>query len=133
LLIDGVICSHGDSGRGGPDAAFQQARDNFRSTVIGPFHNQAGVRWRANPEFRVFGLSVGWGIDASRVQFEYGRRFARKPLLGCGVVLNGKQAYFEPWPLRRSYTSRSNNSSSAAWHSSMKSQSPRSAIVKSAR
>ena len=30
LVIDGVIYSHGDSGRGGQDAAFQQARDNFR-------------------------------------------------------------------------------------------------------
>jgi hypothetical protein len=34
------------------------------------------------------------------MQFEYGRKFAHKPLLGCGVVLNGKQAYFEPWLLR---------------------------------
>ncbi|MCA9091337.1 MAG: hypothetical protein KDA90_22200 [Planctomycetaceae bacterium] len=100
LRIDGVIYSHGDSGRGGQDAAFRQAKDNFRSTVIGHFHNQAGVRWWANPEFRVFGLSVGCGIDASRMQFEYGRKFAHKPILGCGVVLNGKQAYFEPWLLR---------------------------------
>lgn len=99
LLIDGVIYSHGDSGRGGQDAAFQQAKDNFRSTVIGHFHNQAGVRWWANPEFRVFGLSVGCGIDASRMQFEYGRRFAHKPILGCGIVISGRQAYFEPWLL----------------------------------
>ena len=100
LRIDGVIYSHGDSGRGGQDAAFQQAKDNFRSTVIGHFHNQAGVRWWANPEFRVFGLSVGCGIDASRMQFEYGRKFAHKPILGCGIVLGGRQAYFEPWLLR---------------------------------
>lgn len=53
----------------------------------------------ANPEFRVFGLSVGCGIDARRMQFEYGRRFAHKPILGCGVVLSGKQACFEPWQL----------------------------------
>lgn len=100
LIIDDVIYSHGDSGRGGQDAAFKQAKDNFRSTVIGHFHSQAGVRWWANPDYRVFGLSVGCGIDASRLQFEYGRKIAQKPILGCGVVLGGRQAYFEPWLLR---------------------------------
>jgi hypothetical protein len=100
LEIDGVVYSHGDSGRGGIDAARLQSQDNFRSTVIGHFHGQAGVKWFANNDSRVFGLSVGCGIDADALAFEYGRKFARKPLLGCGVVLNGKQAYFEPWLLR---------------------------------
>jgi predicted phosphodiesterase len=100
LTIDGVIYSHGDSGRGGQDAVFRQARDNFRSTVIGHFHSQAGVKWWANPEFRVFGMSVGCGIDINRLQFAYGRKITAKPILGCGAVLNGRQAYFEPWLLR---------------------------------
>ena len=100
LTIDGVIYSHGEVGRGGQDPAFKQAKDNFRSTVIGHFHGQAGVKWWANPEFRVFGLSVGCGIDASRLQFEYGRRITAKPILGCGVVLDGRRAYFEPWLLK---------------------------------
>jgi predicted phosphodiesterase len=100
LQIDGVIYSHGDSGRGGQDAALAQAKDQFRSTVIGHFHSQAGVKWWANPEFRIFGLSVGCGIDASRLQFEYGRRIVAKPVLGCGVVINGRRAFFEPWLLK---------------------------------
>jgi len=100
LIIDGVLYSHGDSGRGGQDAAFRQAKDNFRSTVIGHFHAQAGAKWWANPEFRVFGLSVGCGIDAGRLQFEYGRKLAARPVLGCGVVVDGRKAYFEPWLLR---------------------------------
>lgn len=100
LIIDGVAYSHGDSGRGGQDAAIAQAKDQFRSTVIGHFHSQAGVKWWANPEFRVFGMSVGCGIDANRLQFEYGRRIVAKPILGCGVVLNGRRAIFEPWLLK---------------------------------
>jgi predicted phosphodiesterase len=100
LVIDGVIYAHGDGGRSGQDAAFRLAKDNFRSTVIGHYHGQAGVKWWANPEFRVFGMSVGCGIDASRLQFEYGRRFTAKPILGCGVVLNGTRAFFEPWLLK---------------------------------
>lgn len=100
LIIDRVIYSHGDSGRSGQDAALAQAKDQFRSTVIGHFHGQAGVKWWANPEFRVFGMSVGCGIDASRLQFEYGRRMVAKPILGCGVVIDGRRAFFEPWLLK---------------------------------
>lgn len=100
LEIDGVVYSHGDSGRGGIDAAFRQCQDNFRSTVIGHFHGQAGVKWFANEHSRVFGLSVGCGVDQEALAFEYGRKFSRKPFLGCGVVLGGQQAYFEPWLLR---------------------------------
>jgi len=100
VVIDGVIYAHGDSGRAGQDAALAQAKDHFRSTVIGHFHSQAGAKWWANPEFRVFGMSVGCGIDASRLQFEYGRRITAKPILGCGVVINGRRAVFEPWLLK---------------------------------
>lgn len=100
LIIDNVIYSHGDSGKGGQDAAFKQAKDNFRSTVIGHFHAQAGVKWWANPEFRVFGMAVGCGIDHSKLQFEYGRKFPAKPVLGCGVVLDSHRAIFEPWLLK---------------------------------
>jgi len=99
-MIDGVVYSHGDSGKGGQHAAYAQAKDNFRSTVIGHYHSQAGVRWWANNEFRVFGMSVGCGIDIGRLQFEYGRRIVAKPILGCGVVINGQRAVFEPWLLK---------------------------------
>ena len=43
---------------------------------------------------------VGAGIDASRLQFDYGRRIVAKPILGCGVVINGRRAIFEPWLLK---------------------------------
>ena len=100
LVIDGVVYAHGASGRGGQNAAIKQSKDNFRSTVIGHWHGQAGVTWWANPEFRVFGMSVGCGIDVDKLQFEYGRKFAAKPILGCGVVIDGQRAVFEPWLLK---------------------------------
>ena len=100
IEIDGVMYSHGDCGSAGQDAALKQAKSNFRSTVIGHFHAQAGVKWWANPEFRVFGLSVGCGVDSNLLQFDYGKKFAAKPVLGRGVVIEGRQAYFEPWLLK---------------------------------
>jgi hypothetical protein len=58
------------------------------------------VHFEVNPEFRVFGMFVGCGIDVSRLQFDYGRRIIAKPILGCGVVINGRRAVFEPWLLK---------------------------------
>ena len=100
IEIDGVLYSHGDGGRGGQDAALAQAKDQFKSTVIGHYHSQAGTRWWANREFRIFGMSAGCGIDANRLQFDYGRKITAKPVLGCGVVIDGKRAIFEPWLLK---------------------------------
>ena len=100
LRIESVFYTHGDSGPGGKFAAISQAKDNFRSTVIGHFHSHAGVMWWANHEFRVFGMNVGCGIDVNLAQFDYGKRFTSKPLLGCGIVQDGKRAFFEPWLLR---------------------------------
>lgn len=99
LTIDGVVYAHGDSGRGGQGAALKQAKDNFCSTVIGHYHAQAGVQWWANKNARIFGMSVGCGIDAAALQFSYGKPFAAKPLLGCGVVIDGERAIWEPWVL----------------------------------
>lgn len=99
LEIDGVMYSHGETGAGGKYAAISQSQANFQSTVIGHFHANAGVWWTANHHHRVFGLAVGTGLDWRQLQFSYGMKFARKPVLGCGVVIDGIQAYFEPMPL----------------------------------
>lgn len=100
LVIDGVLYQHGENGTAGKDAALNQAKANFQSTVIGHHHSNAGVKWWANPRHQVFGMSVGCGIDLRRLQFDYGRRYTAKPVLGCGVVIDGKQAVFEPWHVK---------------------------------
>lgn len=99
LEVDGVLYCHGDSGPGGEHAAYKHAIMNFKSTVQGHHHSNGGVKYFANEKFRIFGMDVGCGIDVKKMQFEYGRKFPRKPVLGCGIVVNGKSAYFEPWLL----------------------------------
>ena len=99
LKIGNTLYAHGDSGRGGQNAAISQALDNFRSTVIGHFHAAAGVWWRVNEEFRIFGMSVGCGVDRKLLQFEYGKKYPKKPILGCGIV-DKDIAHFEPWLLK---------------------------------
>lgn len=99
LLIDGTVYSHGE-GPGGVYAHGRRAQARCRSYVMGHLHANAGVIWSANPEYRLFGLAVGCGVDNSRMQFLYGKPFPRKPILGCGIVVDGKRAYFEPWLLK---------------------------------
>lgn len=99
LVIDGVAYLHGE-GMSGMYAHGNRAKLRFRSIVQGHLHSNAGVIWHANAEFRVFGMAVGCGIDIHELQLSYGRPIARKPILGCGIVVDGKQAMFEPWCLK---------------------------------
>lgn len=92
----GVRYEHG-SGYGGLYPQAQIARDNRQSTCIGHAHSVAGIIYNANDKDIIWGMSVGCGIDRMKYTFWYGRDFRRKPILGCGVVLNsGKLPQFIP-------------------------------------
>jgi predicted phosphodiesterase len=94
--LDGVIYAHGDSGKGGMYSSVKNSRDNFGSFVCGHHHSEAGVWYTTVENHRVFGMNVGCGVDPDSLAFSYGRKFNKKPTLGCGVVIDGKQAIFEP-------------------------------------
>ena len=96
LTIDGVIYQHGDRGKGGRMSAMSNAKAEFRSVVQGHYHAQGGAEFYANLETRVFGLQVGCGADWRHHQQDYGKKYTSKPVIGCGVVLNGVTPIFEP-------------------------------------
>jgi len=96
-VIDGVIYRHGDKGRSNQqNAAFLNAQLEFKSVVQGHYHAQAGVVYGANQSSRYFGLQVGCGTDPRSLYMEYSKIYAKRPLLGCGIVLDGEYATFEP-------------------------------------
>ena len=99
LVIDGVIYRHGDKCKGGQMAAYKNAVAEFCSLVQGHLHAQAGVVYHANQEDCVFGLQVGGGVDHDHPAMAYGRVYAQKPIVGCGVVYGPKLAMFEPMSL----------------------------------
>tara|TARA_X000001388_G_scaffold28035_2_gene19812 strand:+ start:5473 stop:6159 length:687 start_codon:yes stop_codon:yes gene_type:complete len=99
--LDNVIYSHGDSGKGGRWAALSNATDNFSSWVQGHLHSVAGVNYYANVHKRIFGLSTGCGVDHDALSMYYGKRFNSKPIVGCGIVLDGEHAFFEPMPFEQ--------------------------------
>lgn len=87
-IIDEVQYEHGEasSGRNG---AIKAAEQNMRSTVIGHIHSHAGIQYTANPRFLIFGFNVGCLIDRHTYAFAYGKKFRAKPIIGCGVVIQG--------------------------------------------
>ena len=100
LEIDGVIYRHGDKGRSNQqNAAFLNASMEFSSLVQGHFHAQAGVCYGANQKSRYFGLQVGCGTDPRSPYMNYSKIYSKRPILGCGIVLDGQYAAFEPLQL----------------------------------
>lgn len=100
LIIDDVIYRHGDKGRSNQqNAAYLNAQNEFRSVVQGHHHSQAGVVYGANHLTRFFGLQVGCGTDPRSLYMEYNKTYSKRPILGCGIVLDGEYATFEPLPL----------------------------------
>jgi predicted phosphodiesterase len=97
--IDNVLYAHGDRGKGGHGAALKNAKEHFKSWVQGHLHGQASVTYFANNDSIIFGMSVGCGIDVDSAAMNYGKKFNQKPLVGCGVVVDGKYGVFEPMTL----------------------------------
>jgi len=94
--IDNVLYEHG-TGSSGRDAAYRRAVDKRTSLVMGHVHTGGGVKFHCNERSRIFGLNVGCGIDVRSFAFAYGRPFPVRPTLGCGIVIGGVCAYFEPF------------------------------------
>lgn len=93
--IDGIHYTHG-TGTSGKDAAFNLATQKRMSTVIGHVHSYAGIKWHSNPHNAIFGMNVGCGIDVRAYAFAYGRDLPVRPMLGCGIVLDGWMPIFVP-------------------------------------
>lgn len=91
--------THG-TGSSGHDAAFKLAMNHRISTAAGHIHTAAGVKFHASNKDIIWSLQVGCGIDRKSYAFSYGRDFITKPILGCGLVLEGgKLPIFLPMPL----------------------------------
>jgi predicted phosphodiesterase len=95
--IDGVYYYHG-VGCGGKNPALLKTGYIHMPVVCGHYHSVAGVHWGAGPEARWFGMDVGCLVDNKAWQFAYGKHCKNKPILSCGVVLDGRP-YHEIMPL----------------------------------
>lgn len=98
--IEGVHYCHG-MGVSGKNAALNLAFSKRMSVVMGHIHSWGGVQYHANENNMIFGMNVGCGIDVRSYAQAYGRDFKDRPTLGCGIVIDGRVAVFEPMPCGR--------------------------------
>ncbi|MDY0291959.1 MAG: metallophosphoesterase [Desulfuromonadaceae bacterium] len=83
-------------GAGGENAAKNMAKLLGRSVILGHLHAQFGVWYIDNGLNRYFGMSVGCGVDYDSYAMEYGQYALKKPILGCGIVINSKEGHAIP-------------------------------------
>lgn len=95
-IYDGVVYTHGDKRGGGAFPHINFAIKRMRSMVIGHYHTKAGVEYVQSEEKRIFGMCVGVGHDDDSYAFKYAQDTQTKPIVGCGVVLEGDMAQFIP-------------------------------------
>ena len=93
IVYNGIYIDHGRSIA--KDAAINTAISKRMSYVQGHQHSWANVKYHANEDNIIFGMSVGCGIDNTAYAFAYGKQFVNKPILSCGVILSPTQAYVE--------------------------------------
>lgn len=96
--IDGVIYKHGDGYSGEKPHAIAAFKER-NSIVIGHVHPVGGVEYLAGPNDLIFGMCVGCGVDHATYAMRYAQKNPKKPVIGCGVVIDGKQAIFIPMEL----------------------------------
>ena len=90
--IHDIIFTHGDSAKGGQPHRLL-AQSNLCSTVIGHHHSSPGVAYLANDKSLIFGMNVGCLIDVKAYAFHYTKYNRYKPVLGCGVVVEGAPSF----------------------------------------
>lgn len=88
FFIDGVMYHHGED-KGGQTPARASAVDNGVPVVCGHHHHALGVNYLKTMAGIRWGMNVGCGVDVDHPAMRYGRGYAKKPMLGCGVVLDG--------------------------------------------
>ena len=101
VVIDDVFYTHG-TGMSGQRIAFNRAQKAMQSTVCGHTHSVAGVSWLAGPHQTIFGMNVGCGVDPDHVAMRDSGAHLKRPMLGCGVVIDGTP-FFEPMDIGRKY------------------------------
>jgi len=82
-----VLFKHQSSG-----AVLQDAAHNNCNLVVGHQHGLFSVEYAASTDRLYWGMYVGCLIDKDALAFAYGKHSRNKPILGCGIVIDGVPA-----------------------------------------
>jgi len=96
IEVDGVWYFHGEGISG---ASWHRAHHQLKqSAVFGHWHSRGGVVYSQTRKKKYFSMNVGCLINPKAECFDYAKNSIEKPTLGCGVVIDGQEAYFVPMP-----------------------------------
>lgn len=88
VTIDGVLFHHGYTANG-VNGFRNDAIKRMCRTVTGHAHGNAGISASASEHRLVWGMAVGCGVDVASLAMVYGKHFLQKPVIACGVVIDG--------------------------------------------
>lgn len=66
------------------------AAHNSCNLVVGHQHGNFSIEYSASSSHLYYGMYCGCGIDKDSMAFAYGKHSLRKPIIGCGVIVNGR-------------------------------------------
>ena len=89
ITIDGVLYHHGYTANGVNGFRNDSIKRMCR-TVTGHSHGNAGISATASNHRLIWGLAVGCGVDEDSLSMVYGKHFLQKPIISCGLVINGE-------------------------------------------
>lgn len=98
IEIDGVYYFHGE---GLSQSNWRLAHEKYKMSVVhGHLHNSAGVHYHQDRKRRYFVLNTGCLIDEKQYCFRYNESNFNRAVIGCGIVIDGETAIFEPMDLK---------------------------------
>lgn len=87
--IDGIRFEHGERAGGGPNGLRNLVLANICNTAIGHHHESPGTIWVSNGKKVLWGLNAGCLVDEHSHGLTYTKNNKHKPVLGCGVIIDG--------------------------------------------
>ena len=102
VVIDGVIYQHG-LGCTGKYGHSNAADLNRMSSVQGHAHSSAGIEFKASFNSLIFGMGIGTGVDRDAYAMAYAKPMKKKPVISCGVIIDGKYPILCPMDLGSRY------------------------------
>lgn len=94
VTIDRVLYHHGYTANGA-NGFRNDAIKRMCRTVSGHAHGNGGVSATSSEHRLVWGMAVGCGVDIKSMAMAYGKHFLQKPIISCGIVLDGKTPVVE--------------------------------------
>ena len=86
--VDNIRFIHGV--KSGQNAHYLTAKDYRQSVVLCHTHSTLGINHMAGPRDSIFAMNTGCLIDDKSLAFSYAKDFTSRPVLGCGVIINGE-------------------------------------------